>query len=140
VDMYRAVIEHPRWIPADRLAKVDPRAGDTRGRIYRLVPSGGKLRPVIDLTKLDPVALVAALDTPNGTTRDLVHQRLLHHREKSSVEPLVKLAATSKYAAVRVQALAVLEGINALTDEILQGALDDSDAPVRRHAIRLCET
>src|SRR4029077_18314503 len=63
VDMYRAVIEHTRWIPADRLAKLDPRAGDTMGRIYRIFPRGAKLRPVADLTKLDATALVTALDT-----------------------------------------------------------------------------
>ncbi|MDZ4290282.1 MAG: neutral/alkaline non-lysosomal ceramidase N-terminal domain-containing protein, partial [Prosthecobacter sp.] len=63
VDMYRAVIEHTRWIPADRLAKIDPRAGDTMGRIYRVFPRGKKLRPVVDLTLLETPALVAALDT-----------------------------------------------------------------------------
>ena len=36
VDMYRFVIEHPRWISADRLKKLDVRAGADRGRIYRI--------------------------------------------------------------------------------------------------------
>lgn len=140
VDMYRAVIEHTRWIPADRLAKIDPRAGDTMGRIYRLVPAGVKLRPVRDLTKLDTTALVAALDTPNGTTRDLVHQSLLHRRDSTAIAPLVKLAATSQRPAARVQALAVLDGLSALPEETILHALGDSDARVRRHAVRLCES
>jgi len=139
VDMYRAVIEHTRWIPADRLAKIDPRAGDTMGRIYRVVPAGVKLRPVRDLTKLDAASLVAALDTPNGTTRDLVQQLLLHGHDNAAVEPLVKLAATSQRPAVRVQALAVLDGIQALPQDALLKALGDADAHVRRHAVRLCE-
>ena len=139
VDMYRAVIEHTRWIPADRLAKIDPRAGDAMGRIYRVVPAGVKLRPVRDLTKLDTAALVAALDTPNGTTRDLVQQLLLHRADKAAVEPLVKHAASSKRAAVRVQALAVLDGIKALPQESIIDALADDDAHVRRHALRLCD-
>ncbi|MEO6183568.1 MAG: neutral/alkaline non-lysosomal ceramidase N-terminal domain-containing protein, partial [Verrucomicrobiota bacterium] len=36
VDMYRFVIEHPKWISAERLAKLDVRAGDDKGRIYRV--------------------------------------------------------------------------------------------------------
>ena len=139
VDMYRAVIEHTRWIPADRLAKINPRAGDTMGRIYRVVPVGKKLRPVRDLTKLDTAALVAALDTPNGTTRDLVHQLLLHREDKGAVELLVKQAASSQRAAVRVQSLAVLDGLRSLPQESLMHALADTDAHVRRHALRLCE-
>ncbi len=86
VDMVRAVIEHTRWIPADRLASLDVRAGERQGRIYRLYPPGAKLRPIRDLTKLPTLELVAALDTPNGTTRDLVHQLLLERREPAAIE------------------------------------------------------
>lgn len=137
VDMYRAVIEHTRWIPADRLAKIDPRAGDTMGRIYRVYPRGAKLRPVRDLTQLDGPSLVAALDTPNGTVRDLVHQLLLHRTDVALTEPLKKLAANSKLSAVRVQALAILDGVHALDATTLEKALTDNDAHVRRQAVRL---
>ncbi len=139
VDMYRAVIEHTRWIPADRLAKINARAGEGMGRIYRLVPEATKLRKVQDLTQLDGVALVAALDTPNGTTRDLVHQVLLqnHKQTESLSQPLAKLAASSKWPAVKVQALAILDGLEMLSTPELITALGDSDAHVRRHALRL---
>jgi putative membrane-bound dehydrogenase-like protein len=36
VDMYRFVIEHPRWISAERLKQLDVRAGADKGRIYRV--------------------------------------------------------------------------------------------------------
>ncbi|OAI56407.1 hypothetical protein AYO49_04420 [Verrucomicrobiaceae bacterium SCGC AG-212-N21] len=140
VDMYRAVIEHTRWIPADRLAKLDPRAGETMGRIYRVFPRGAKLRPVVDLTKLETAALVKSLDTPNGTTRDLVHQLLLHRNDAAAREPLTALAASSKLPAVRVQALSVLDGVGALTSTAITQAMGDPDAQVRRHAVRLCES
>ena len=32
VDMYRFLIEHPRWIPPERLKSLDPRAGRAEGR------------------------------------------------------------------------------------------------------------
>ncbi len=140
VDMYRAVIEHTRWIPADRLAKIDPRAGDTMGRIYRIVPKSTKLRPVRDLTKLSSIELVAALNSPNGTVRDLIHQLLLRQRDAETLEGLAKLAITSKLPAVRVQALSILDGIDGLTSALLVRSLQDSFPEVRRHAVRLCES
>ncbi|MGE0606810.1 MAG: PVC-type heme-binding CxxCH protein [Pirellulales bacterium] len=36
VDMYRAVIEHPQWVPDELKNRPDARFGDNRGRIYRL--------------------------------------------------------------------------------------------------------
>ena len=76
VDMYRFVIEHPRWIPPERLAKLDPRAGDDKGRIYRVVKKGEKLRSVPDLTRQSSFHLATMLDTANGTERDRIHQEL----------------------------------------------------------------
>ncbi|MFK7817833.1 MAG: PVC-type heme-binding CxxCH protein [Planctomycetaceae bacterium] len=38
VDMYRAVIEHPQFMPAELKVRKDLRSGDDRGRIYRVVP------------------------------------------------------------------------------------------------------
>lgn len=139
VDMYRAVIEHTRWIPADRLENIDVRAGEGMGRIYRLIPKATKLRKVQDLTKLGATTLVAALDTPNGTTRDLVHQLLLqnHKKDPSLSQSLMDLAAGSKWPAVKVQALAVLDGLEMLSTKDLVIALTDPDRHVRRHALRL---
>lgn len=36
VDMYRAVIEHPEWVPSELKNRPDQRSGDTHGRIYRV--------------------------------------------------------------------------------------------------------
>ncbi|MCY2982961.1 MAG: c-type cytochrome [Planctomycetota bacterium] len=36
VDMYRAVIEHPDWVPAELKNRPDQRLGDSHGRIYRV--------------------------------------------------------------------------------------------------------
>src|SRR6185369_14038680 len=85
VDMYRFLIEHPRWIPADRLAQIDMRAGDDKGRIYRVCPKGAKLRPTRDLGKLGSTELAAALETPNGTERDRIHLALLNRKDSAVV-------------------------------------------------------
>ena len=38
-DMYRAVIEHPEWIPPEYQRKMNLYAGNDKGRIYRIVPA-----------------------------------------------------------------------------------------------------
>ncbi len=143
VDMYRFVIEHPRWIGKDRLAQLDVRAGANMGRIYRVVPSDKPLRPVENLAKLSTAKLVAALDIPNGTVRDLVQIELIHRNDAAAVQPLTELAAKSKSPAVRIQALCALDGMKAdiaVMTASLRRALADPDKHVRRQAIRLSET
>jgi len=138
VDMYRFVIEHPRWIPPDRLKTLDVRAGSDRGRIYRIYPQGAKLRPLNDLTKLTTPQVVAALNTENGTARDLAHRELLHRKDEKAIVPLAKMCITSGNPAVRVQALAVCSTFYSF-HELLGGALNDPHPAVRRFALRLIE-
>jgi len=152
VDMYRFVIEHPRWIPLDRLAKLDVRAGDDKGRIYRVYPRGKNPRPVRDLTKLSPLQLASRLETPNGPVRDLAHRLLIEQRPESPaggsnrkadwlavLRELQRLASQAPLAAVRVQALCVLDGWSKLLPENLVRALANNQPEVRRQAVRLSE-
>ncbi|HEV3024488.1 MAG TPA: PVC-type heme-binding CxxCH protein, partial [Pirellulales bacterium] len=69
-DMYRAVIEHPEWIPDDWEARIDLRAGHEQGHIYRVYPVEKTPRPIPRLDGLDTAGLVAALDSPSGWQRD----------------------------------------------------------------------
>jgi putative membrane-bound dehydrogenase-like protein len=139
VDMYRFVIEHPRWIPPEDLKDLDVRAGHDRGRIYRIRPTSEKLRPVPRLDKLDTAGLVAALDTPNGTVRDLAAQMLLWRGDKEAGPALEKMATKGERPEARLHALAALSGLGQLTPEVVRKALDDKHPGVRRQAIRLSE-
>ncbi|MBI3462128.1 MAG: neutral/alkaline non-lysosomal ceramidase N-terminal domain-containing protein, partial [Planctomycetes bacterium] len=104
VDMCRYVIEHPKFIPPEDLAKIDVRAGDTLGRIYRVRPKASKLRPHPRLDRLDTAGLVAALDSPNGWQRDLAGQMLLWNPDKSAAAPLRKTFTDSSRAEARLHA------------------------------------
>lgn len=141
VDMYRYVIEHPRWIPAEYLAKLDVRAGADKGRIYRILPRQGNLRPWRDLTRLTPTELVAAFDTTNGPVRDMIQARLIQLGDTSPavLEPLRRLATQSTWPATRAQALATLATLNGLTPELVINGLQDPNAGVRRVTLRLSE-
>jgi putative membrane-bound dehydrogenase-like protein len=147
-DMYRAVIEHPEWIPKDWQQKLDLRAGQDKGRIYRVYPTGAKLRAIPRLDKLDAAGLVAALDSPNGWQRDLAHMMLVWRftdqepdaQARAKVTALLeKMALASDRPLARVHALCTLDGINALTPALVQKALADKHPGVRQHTIRLSE-
>jgi putative membrane-bound dehydrogenase-like protein len=139
VDMYRFVIEHPRWISPNRLASLDVRAGADKGRIYRLVPKAQPLRPVPTLDTLTTRDLAAALDHPNGTFRDHV-QRLLVDREDRAAAPILEgLARTSSRPEARAQAICTMHGLGLLEPSLLHRCLRDAHPGVRRQAVRLSE-
>ena len=139
IDMYRFVIEHPRWISPDRLRTLDVRAGADKGRIYRIVPENAPLRPTPRLGDLPTPDLAAALDTPNGTVRDTVQRLLVHRADRAAVPVLIDQVRTSSRPECRVQALGTLDGLGALDAAILREALADSHPGVRREAVRLAE-
>jgi putative membrane-bound dehydrogenase-like protein len=138
-DMYRAVIEHPQWIPPDWQKRLDLRAGHDKGRIYRVYPVDKQPRPIPNLSKLDTAGLVAALDSPNGWQRDMAQMMLLWNADKAAVPHLEKLAAESKNPLARLHALCTLDGLDALAPAALLKGLSDPHPGVRRHAVRLCE-
>ena len=138
-DMYRFLIEHPRWIPPADLAKIDARAGAGLGRVYRVLPNGASPRPWMRLDKLDTAGLVAALDSPNGWQRDMATQMLIWNADPAAREPLEKLAATCPGAVARLHAIVALDGLGQLRPAVVTAALGDAAATVRRHAVRLTE-
>jgi putative membrane-bound dehydrogenase-like protein len=139
VDMYRFVIEHPRWIPKERLAKLDPRAGSDMGRIYRIYPRGKRLINHSDLSSLSSADLAKKLNTGNGVLRDAIHQELVSRKDRSATKPLEQLSRDSKIPQARMQALCTLDGLRSLTDEALARALSDPHPGVRKQAVRLSE-
>ncbi len=94
-DMYRAVIEHPEWIPDDWEAKLDLRAGSDMGRIYRVYPTGKKPRPIRRLDTLDTTGLVAAMESTSGWERDTAQRLLVERGDKAAVPILEAIARHS---------------------------------------------
>lgn len=139
VDMHRAVIEHPRWIPQVELEKVDTRAGADLGRILRIVPTDKPLRPIPKLNQLNPTDLAKAIDTPNGTLRDMVMQEILFRPVATRPQMAMTLKGMEfKDPAVRLQSLATLELIDPkAVSSLLFAALKDPDPGVKAMALRL---
>jgi putative membrane-bound dehydrogenase-like protein len=138
-DMYRAVIEHPQWIPPETQRKIDLRAGHDKGRIYRVWPQTAQLRPIPNLAKLDAEGLVKSLESPGGWERDMAQQLLVERQDKSAAPMLEKIAASSPRALARMHALCTLDGLDALRPDVLIKATQDQIPGVRAHAVRLAE-
>lgn len=140
VDMYRLVIEHPEWIPAEWQARLDLRAGEDRGRIYRLVPADQPARSIPQLSGMTTPQLVEQLQSPNGWVRDMAQQLLLWNNDGGASSLLERLFRTSAEPLARLHALATLDGLNALEAALLVEALADPHPAIRRHAVRLAAT
>lgn len=138
-DMYRQIIEHPEWIPADTQARVDVRAGEDRGRIYRVVPDGVPRRRGMRLAGLGTRELVAALESSNGWQRDTV-QRLLQERGDAAAVPALRsLATRSANPKVRVQAAAALNLLGGTELAGVVAGLRDPHPAVRIQALQFSE-
>jgi putative membrane-bound dehydrogenase-like protein len=138
-DMYRAVIEHPEWIPADVQKKLDLRAGAQEGRIYRVYPVDRKPRRIERLDRLDTAGLVAALESPSGWRRDTAGRLLLHKNDRSAIGPLRDLIRTTRRPKTRAQATWLLSLLGGLDEATALLALADRHPQVRRNVIKASE-
>ncbi len=139
IDMQRDVIEHPDYIPAKLRAKLDLRAGEDRGRVYRLTPKGAPLSGPVKLSKASKAELVALLCDPNQWRR-LTAQRLLVERQDPAAAPRLRaLAEQGETPLGRLHALWTLQGLRALDETLALKALADSHPAVRENALLLAE-
>lgn len=142
VDMYRAVIEHPQFMPTELKNRPDLYEGNTRGRIYRIVPAKQTGAP---RTRLDVFAnasaaeLVSVLEHPNAWHRETAARLLLEQRDSAAVAKLTECARNGKTPQARAHALWLLDAFEQLTPGILDDALQDSSPRVREQAVRLSE-
>src|SRR5262249_6519738 len=146
VDMYRYVIEHPRWIPPQDAEKLDLRAGQGMGRIYRVRPKGGGLRKwsqTWDSSAFDLMYRIA-----NGPKRDRFTQSFAW-RDRTDKQVLARLENLSGRSVsapeVRLAALVALDAL--VGSDPLRGppaapvwnSVNDPDPGIRRLAVRLAE-
>ena len=146
-DMYRAMIEHPDWLPPEGREELLPqyRLGDDKGRIWRVVRDGTPHRefPAAVIAAKTPTDFVVLLDSDNVWQRDLAQQLLVQEsdasRRQAAVPQLSRLATISPRAETRLQALCTLDGLGSLDEALLVTALSDPHPRVREQAVRLAE-
>jgi hypothetical protein len=136
-DMYRLWVEHPKFVPDDVAAKMDWRAGEDRGRIWRVVPdSPTSVESFQPPTSTDD--LVNLLRDNNGWRR-MLGQRMIVEQHRTDAETalraIVNDGTSSGFA--RLHALWTLDGLKLLTSADFVSASHDVTAAVRRDAARL---
>lgn len=144
IDMQRDVIEHPDYIPERVQKNLDIRAGDDRGRIYRITPASGlpaKFRP---LAAASTKELVRALHSIDVWRQEMAHRRLLEQLgsepQVSDLEGELRTGAlTNESAIARLRALWILDRIGRLRESDLQASFADPVAGVRAAAVQLAE-
>ncbi len=139
VDMYRAVVEHPEWIPKDWQAKLDLRAGQDRGRIYRVYREGHEPRATRALGQLPSTDLVEMLLDPSGTVRDQARQLLIERGDRSLIPQVRALAIRSSTAQSQVQALSILLEWGDMRESMIAQLLRDPLPQVRIATLRALE-
>lgn len=139
IDMYREVIEHPASLPTEIKKHLDLTSGRDRGRLYRIVQVGFQPRKIDDLGVMPTAELCQLLAHPNAWHRETA-SRLLYERQDLSAIPALQSMVRDEVSALgRMHAMYSLDGLQALDNATLLAGLNDSDAHVRRHAVRLSQ-
>lgn len=137
VDMYREVIEHPQWMPEGLAETLNLRAGDDRGRIYRIRATDQPLAKHIP--PVSPKDYPRLLCAKNGWQRDL-GQRLIVEESRTELTPELQkiLSDEQQPTRTRLHALWSLEGLQRLrTESLIPLATKASSPHLREHSVRI---
>jgi|UniRef100_UPI0037853198 mono/diheme cytochrome c family protein/glucose/arabinose dehydrogenase len=133
VDMYRGIIQHQSFLTHYLIANIQARKLEqpfNMGRIWRIVPEGSSAKPV----KVTKDAKM--LTHPNGWVRDTA-QRLIVEAADASAVPALKELLQNESAIAREHALWTLDGLAAITPDLVKTALADKNEHVRAAAARV---
>jgi len=125
VDMYRAVIEHPEWMPEELKHRPDLMDGSNLGRIYRVVPRHFKRPAAPKLAVAPSGALVEYLIHANAWWRETASRLLLERQDKSVGSQLVETANSSDSPIGQIHALWLLNGLALESPAGLPAHFDD---------------
>ena len=143
-DMYRGIIQDAPWMnPGARKFTVESGLSKNvrMGRIWRIRHKDFQPGKTPGMLDEDTSSLLRHLQHPNGWWRDMAQRQIILRKDRESVIPL--LESTFRYTQNRLgrlHALWTLEGLDAVSDEILYEALANAREPILRDAaIRIAE-
>jgi putative membrane-bound dehydrogenase-like protein len=152
VDMYRAVIEHPEFMPTELKDRPDLTLGKDKGRIWRIVPEQHLHKPVLlEMSKAKTPHLVGnSLLHANAWHRTTAHRLILQRQDPEIVGDLHAIALPAeglliaghppeRLALARLHAAWLLRAQGKLTGDVLDGFFRSDSAPLREHAVLLTE-
>jgi len=139
VDMYRAVIEHPDWMPDELRKRPDLRDGDDRGRIYRLVAAtSAQRRSQHDAGRLPRRSNVAVRrDAETGPTDSADGRRPERRSTWTSQQLVAELTAKNAWRRDTAVRLLVERQARRVTPQLRQLAIDGGQPATRIAALHL---
>jgi len=140
IDMCRADVEHPDWVPQHLRHRYDFDGPKDHGRIWRIVSKDKPPRREKPALGKAPVEeLVKTLERPDDWWRTTAQRLLLERKDTAAITLLKKLAAESNLPQGRVHALALLSAFGPLDPEVLQPRIEDAHPRVREWAVKMSE-
>ena len=142
-DMYRGIIQHRIYMTTFLRRQIESRGLEqpaALGRIWRVVPEDGGVRPVIDLDSLDDEEIVPHLFDGNGLIADNAQRLLIERGSTSSEEAIRDAMSGSLDATDRIRGLWTLHRLGVLDPEDVPVFMSDSEPMVRRTALRISES
>jgi len=142
-DMARETIEHPWSLPESLKKHLDLNSGNDRGRLYRLVPDGAKLRSLPKLGAASTAELVDLLAHPNSWHRETAARLLRERHDPATPTALTAFASHSPAPLGRLMALRLLAVPTpgkpiAVDADLLAHLLADPAPQVRAEAAHVC--
>lgn len=141
-DYYRQVIESPEWMSAEAIAAGGLYNGNDKGRIYRITPKGTpplNWSKRLQLGNATTEELVAYLADRNYWWRINAQRLLVDKADPKAIPSLIRMTANGGSDMGRLHAMWTLEGLKALTPDLIKTALKDTVAGIRENAIQLAE-
>ena len=143
VDMHRGIMEYRAFTTPYYNNGIVARKLDTlvnAGRILRVKAKGKKAGELPDLVKSSNSELMTLLKSENGWVRDRAQQLLILKQDQSVLPALEKMAQNSGNIVAAIHALYVIEGLNALSFELLRKlAAADKPPMLTAHALVLLQ-
>ncbi|WP_395750299.1 discoidin domain-containing protein [Prosthecobacter sp.] len=145
VDAYRGIIQEGNWVKPGSFLRgaIEPTGMQHvsgHGRVWRLVHKDFKPGPQPKMIGETPEQLVAHLTHPNGFWRDTAQRMLIVKNDKSVVPALIAMTAKHDNHLARLHALWTLEGLDAITPDLVRAAMKDEHPQLRASGIRVAET
>ena len=139
LDMQRAVIEHPDYIPEKIKGRYQIREGEDRGRIYRVSPADSVPVEWKRLNSLTSEELIDELGHPNHWIR-MTAQRLIVERQDLPKRSSFKNSLKSSNPFSRLHALWSMQGTGLLRPKDIRAGLADSNPGIRTQTLLMLES
>jgi mono/diheme cytochrome c family protein/glucose/arabinose dehydrogenase len=143
VDMYRGVIQHRASVTTYLRQQSESRGlvlPTHLGRIYRVIPEG---QPHVarkpNFPAETPSQWVQHLSDANAWWRETAQRLLVEHRDKAPIAELNVLASKGPGPLGQLHALWTLQGLDAVSVDVVRAALASSNSSVRAAAIHVSE-